>query len=427
MKTLIVAALLAVATGTAAADEDLRRPWFDENSKAWSKLDGFEQASNLFRSGMGFADASYIVDAIGDKLTALGRTAYVFQCLAGDEEPIAWSMCQGDVEAFDAKKALAEIDADTAHVGYHESAKKLVAEAKGLVDALPAKWKKAIDKDGAYKKAFDIGVQARKQAWGSPELRAVVADVEDAWRTGSRKAMAGCEAKVWPQWVKAVSAIPADKFTLAYKDQPSEALDAQAATITNTVDGYLAAVAVIHCFPLDASFEVVAQTLVFTPGLRGPRTGAFTLMWRANLRLDKKGENIRWQSVDRREWFPTNAPMTTGNGGRDVILSATPKGDKVHIVYSDIKEKTTKCVDYHEGTTPSRIDEHGNIIYESSCGNYADVMVSYTAPAPSDDDRRYATGLKPGVFVHFRQEAISWVAATTTSKHPFVVLGAPVK
>lgn len=427
MKTLIVAALLAGAAGTAAADGDIRLTWFKEDAKAWSKLDGFEQAVSMFRVRVDFSDASYIVDALGDKLTPLGRAAYVFQCLTGDEDPVAWSMCQGDVEAFNAEKARAEIDADTAHVDYHESAMKLVADAKRLVDAQPAKWKIAKDKDDAYKKAFDLGVKARKQAYGSPELRAIVADVEDAWRTGSKKAMAGCEAKVWPQWVKAVSAIPAEKFSMAYKDFASELLEPHAATIAATVDGYLAAVAVNHCFVVDEALAAVGKSLVFWPGMRGPRNGALTMMRLADLQLDKKGQNIRWPRIDRRDWFNTD-PINTGeNGGADVLISATPKGDKVHLVYAELKEKTTKCVDYHEGTVPSRIDANGRIVYESSCGKYADVMVTYTAPKPTDDDNRYAPGLKAGVFIGYTGATVSWVAASTKSKHPIVVLGAPVK
>lgn len=429
MKPNIVVALMVAAGmgGAARADREIKNDFLEVKDQAFTKLDPFDVAVYSLEGNVGVMHPAYLADMLGDKYPMLGRTAFLYVCLKADM-PTASAVCQGDVEAFDAGKAIAEIDADKAHAELHASAKALVAEVKGMVAAQPAKLKAWADKDDAYKKMFEIAATARKQPYGSAELRSLVLDIDDARRTGSRKALAGCETKVWPQWVKAVSAIPANKFGLEYEDSMSDVWKNHAATIVGTTDGYLAAIAAVGCLPPDNGFEHVRDALNFWPGARGPRNGALTAMRKANLQLDKKDAKIEWPSVDRRQFFGNyETPSGNSQAGRAPVKTVTVQGDKIQLTYGDIKGKAIKCTDYHPGVVPARIDASGNIIYESSCGKYEQVEVNHGAPNPTVDEKRYAEGVKPGVIVSFKENVIHYVMANLQSKYPTVVLGAPVK
>jgi hypothetical protein len=429
--SLTIVGLLAAVGSAAPSYADINDLWVEDQNKAWSKYDPFEQWAVLANDNRNFTNPAYFADAFGDKLSALGRAGYISRCMLTDM-PALWAMCQGDIELFDAAKANAEIDADTAHPRAHESAKGVIAGMKARIDEHAAKVKALFDSDDAYKKLFDIAADARKKSWGSPELRAVVMDMDDARTTQSRKALAGCEDKVWPLWVKAISAIPAKSFSMVYKDTSNEIQEAHAATVLGTPDGYLAAVALISCLPNDAVVYHLTQALHFWPGFRGPRNAALTTMIGAGLQLDKKDAQIAWPNVDRRRFFTGNdngaqPPSGDSRGGVAPIVSLKPNGDKVHVTFGPVKTKMTKCMDYKPGKHLSRIEADGRLVYEGTCYKYAQVMVTQDPPKPADVPKRYATGMKPGMYVDFSESALFNAKANVSAKQPSVVFGVPVK
>jgi hypothetical protein len=430
MKKMLALVSLFAAVGSAApAHADIDTDWVEDKDKAWSKYDPFEQWIVLGNDLRDLTTPAYYADAWGDQLSALGRTGYIRRCMRQDDSAL-WAMCQGDIELFDEAKANAEVDADTAHPRDHESAKRLVGEMKEAIAAHATKVKALFDKDDAYKKMFDIAADARKQTWGSPELRAIVMDMDDARTTKSRKAIAGCEAKIWPLWVKAISAIPAKNFSMAYKDTPGEIEDAHAATVVGTPDGYLATVALVSCYPGDSVVNLLREALNFWPGYRGPRNAALTAMRSAGLTLDRGGQELGFPGVDHRQFFNSAnsaAAPRDMRSGIAPIVSLKPNGDKVHVTYGPIKTKMVKCMDYKPGKHLSRIDASGRLVYEGTCYKYANVMVTLDAPPATDTPKRYATGMKAGMYVQYADSALSNAAATATSKQPAVVFGVPVK
>jgi hypothetical protein len=432
MRNVLALATLLLTVGAALpARADLDSSYLEDDKKAWSKYDPFEQWIVLGNDNRDYMNPAYVADALDDKLSALGRAGYVRRCMLS-ELPSLWAICQGDIDQFDAAKATAEVDADAAHQRDHESAKRLINETKDAIPAHAAKVKALFGKDDTYKKMFDIAATARKQTYGSPELRAIALDMDDARTTQSRKALAGCDAKIWPLWTKAVSAIPAKSFSMTYKDTQSEIEHEHAATVVGTPDGYLAAVALVACLPIDSVTYDLFDALYFWPGFRGPRNAAVIAMMSAGLQLDQKDASISWPGVDRRRFFTNNgngaqAPASGGRGGVAPLVSLKPNGDKVHVTYGSIKAKMTKCADYKPGKHLSRIESDGRLVYEGTCYKYVQEMVDFGAPPPMDLPKRYTTGMKAGMYVDFSESALLNARATATSKQPSVVFGVPVK
>ena len=188
--------------------------------------------------------------------------------------------------------------------------------------------------------------------------------MEDARTTRSRKAMEGCEDKVWPAWTKTVGAIPAKRFSLVYKDIDTQVLEAAAATIVGDPDGYLAGVALCACASpaRDMLAKHIEHALLFWPGYRGPR----------------------------------NATQT-------------------------------QCKDDRSGKRLSRIESNGRLVYEGTCMKYGQVMVEYPAPGPIDTPSRYASALKVGMVLRFTEKWPLLATSSMTATAPSVVFGAPVK
>ena len=399
--------------------------------KAWSTLDGVEQYALL--RNVQFSTRStvnYIADALDDKLTALGRFGYVGRCLDGNDSTVVdWAICQPDIDALDPAKVVAEIDADQAHAGDHAGLKAALDALRPELAERATKVKAAIDKDDAYKKMFEIAAQVRRDAKGGG-LRDLALALDDARVTHSRKALAGCEDKVWPAWVSAVSAIPAKSFSLVYKDFATQVHDNEAATVVGTPDGYLAAVALTSCFKKDQLVSYVRRALFFWPGFRGPRDAAQLAMMQAGLELDDRDEKLTWPSIDRRELLTgdNNAGIEGSNGaGRAPLVSLTPAGDKTHVVFGPTKTKGVKCVDYRAGKHLSRIEPDGRLVYEGTCYKYVDIVITSSPPKPIDTRAKYTTGMKPGMYAGFVDDALLDATAGPAAKVPSVVFGAPVR
>jgi len=430
MRNLLAKAALLLALGSAvAARADITSSYLDDKQKAWSKYDPFEQFIFVHNDPRDFMNPAYFADALGDSFSALGRTGLIRRCMKSDA-PAVWAICQGDIDAFDASKANAEVDADKAHVRDHDSAKQIIAETKGMIADHASQVKALFDKDDAYKKMFDVAAQARKQTYGSPELRALTLAMEDARVTGSRKALAGCADKVWPAWTKAVSAIPAKSFSMVFKNVDAEVHAQHAATVVGTPDGYLAAVALVACLPQDQLTNTIHHALFFWPGYRGPRNASQIAMMNAGLELDQRDAKIDWPRIDRRELFTGNSNAGTegsGGSGRAPIVSIAPNGDKAHVAFGPIKTKMVKCADYRAGKRLSRIESDGRLVYEGTCYKYVDVMVTLSGPKPMDTMKRYTTGMKPGMYAGYIDDALLDASSGPAAKQPSVVFGVGVK
>jgi len=377
-----------------------------------------------------FSTRTYEADALDEKLTALGRLGYVSRCVSDQSTNVVeWAICQPDIDALDLGKAGAEIDADQAHASDHAPLKAWIDVVKGKLAVHKAAAQAALGKDDAYKKMFELAAASRRDARSSP-LRDLALTLDDARVTQSRKALAGCEDKVWPAWLRAVSAIPAQRFSLVYKDLPTEVFVGEAATIVGTPDGYLAGVAVAACLKKDQLVSYLQHALVFWPGYRGPRNASQLAMMQAGLQLDQVGATIRWPSIDRRALLAgaSNGGNDGANrSGRAPLVSLQSAGEKTHVTFGPTKTKGVKCVDYKAGKHLSRIESDGRLVYEGTCYKYTDIVITNPPPAPADAPSRYTASMKPGMYGGYVDNVVLDAIAGLGAKAPSVVFGAPVR
>ena len=408
-----------------------------EPKHAWSTLDPIEQYAIIRNSDFQSRDNStYIVDALDDRLTALGRFGYVSLCMKRDfDNPVDMATCQPDIDAFDPAQALAEIAADKKHPeGQHAALRDGLTSLKGKLAERATAVKALLDKDASYKKMFELAASARKDfaAHKNAPLRELVLAMDDARATRSRKALEGCEDKTWKAWTAAVSAIPAKRFSLVYKDVFTEIVEPAAATIVGEPDGYLAAVALSACFgeKPDILVKYVQHALLFWPGYRGPRSASQLAIMQASLTLDDRDSKLEYPRIDRRELFTGN-----GNGGdlsfsgssRGPVVSVAPKGALTHVVFGPTKTKETQCADYRAGKRLSRIESGGRLVYEGTCYKYIQVMVTHDPSKPIDTSIRYAASVKAGMIASAVDQSLLIAVPSLTATAPSVVFGAPVK
>ncbi len=66
--------------------------------------------------------------------------------------------------------------------------------------------------------------------------------------------------------------------------------------------------------------------------------------------------------------------------------------------------------DVRSGDSLSCIEADGRLVYEGTCYKYFEVMVDFGAPPAMDIPKRYATGMKAGMYVAFSETAFAPVA-----------------
>src|SRR5215468_2094294 len=93
----------------------LKRPW-----SSWDALDQWSWlTAPAGASGDLTQDRNYVADALGSKLSEVGRLAYIRWCLES-KSPVQWAMCEGDLERLDVKKLGAELRANQNYEGWEK-------------------------------------------------------------------------------------------------------------------------------------------------------------------------------------------------------------------------------------------------------------------------------------------------------------------
>jgi hypothetical protein len=403
-----------------------------EPKQAWSTLDPVEQfwrLDSLAHGGSGL-EGYYVADALGSKLTELGRVGFIDRCLDNNNIVDA-AICAGDIAALDVKQASADIRASkrtpierfSARVRMYEIAKRLPEQA--------AKLKQALGKDAAYARVFDIANAARKGYGPKPALVELAAAMDDARVTNSRKAFDGCSERAWQAWRSAVSAIPAKRFANMRDPDYEHGKDMTplASKVLGSVvgdpDGYLAAIALYTCEAGDKRVGLVRQlgeTLARWPGYRGPRTAAISAFLGAGIELDDRNATLAIPEV-RRDWFERSGG---GSNEAGTVKTVKRNGDTATIEFATKTQKIERCVIWHTTKRIVAIRGDGALVYEEICDSYGAVTLDKT-PAPATVRVRYVDGLKPGMFASIEEDAVAAAWAKPGDKMPAIVFGAPVK
>ncbi len=411
-------------------NQDIR----NDKKIAWSKLSPVQQFG-LIAGDFNEDGAAYTADALGPKLTEVGRFAYIHKCLRArdNEQPVVWAMCQPDIDAFDRKKFANEVRMDTAVTGSDRMAMRLLVQdydqqIKDHADAV----KKLIAKDAGYATVFKTAEQGYKDfAKVDAAYVQLAADMDDARVTNSRKAFDGCSEKAWPAWKKAVSAIPAKKFA-NFKRAPGDENEIVQAVgvVIGDPTGYLATVSLYICEGLggdrdkmDYLAKALGNTASRWPGYRGPRLSAQTAVMANGVTLDDRDARIDYPGVNH-GWMDQN--MSSSGGGRGVVASVKVSGGKAVVTFKKEFEKQEQCTNWKSSNKITQITSSGSLIYESWCTASKSVTVDKSF-GPQTVKARYVEGLKPGMVFTNTEDVVGVVYAKNGAKQPSSICSAPVK
>ena len=414
----------------------LNRVVYPQRDAAWSAAGPLEQWAML-SPRRGTVNASYYrADALPP--TQAGRLGIVEQCLAaggaGDEpQPAAWAICQPDIEALDLGALAAEVRSEAGRpLADRIALRAAAAEVQRRLPEHAAKVKQIMARDPAYAKLFELAKAARGEwqarAAARADLIAAVRAMEDAHATGSRKALAGCAARTWPLFAAAVGKLPAKRFENLRGDPASATtfFDAAIGPILQDPDAYLAANALVACEgATDHLTAALAGGLAHWPGFRGPRTAALTAIRLADLQPDRRGEQIAVPSAAL-PFAPEQGARSIGElraSAVGVIASITDRGDTVRVTFPATSELQDQCAGRRRTNRISRIDDSGNVIYESICTHWKTVRVDTTL-RPVDVAKRYAAGLAAKRFVSIIAGVPEAVWARPGAPTPLAAFGA---
>ncbi|HSK05170.1 MAG TPA: hypothetical protein VK932_28165 [Kofleriaceae bacterium] len=403
----------------------------------WAMLRGLTGPSDAFRLQPGAF--YYLADAFAP--TEAGRLGFIERCLLasgarGDVHPAQWAVCQPDLDALDLGRLAAELRAEAARPLVDRIALRLAAsEVQRHLPAHAAKVAQLTGRDPAYAELFELARTAREQwtagAAARADLLAAVRAMDDARATGSRRALEGCAARIWPLFTRAVGKLPAKRFENLRGDasRAQTFFDAAIGAILQDPDAYLAANALLACEgPTDHLRSALRAGLSYWSGFRGPRTAALTAIRLAGLVPDRRGETIEVPAIrlplaiDRTPpaWDPTRG---TAIG---VIATVTDRGATVRVTFPATSEVQEQCASRRTTQRISRIDASGNVHYESVCTRWQRVRVDTTL-APVDVPKRYAAGLAPRRHVSIIAGVPEAVWARPNSPTPLAAFGALLK
>lgn len=415
---------------------------FSRAKLAWSDLtpmDHFAVMQNGYPadSDTESHDPSYVADALGTKLTEVGRLGYILTiCRKGELRPIDLARCIGDIAVLDRKKLLQELRADrdnrysVAERMWIRLGVRWLDQNRAVLEEQVKKWKA---KDPAYAKMFEIAAEQRKLWSEHQKTHAALLDLtlamEDARATGSRKRYEGCDARTWDAWKTAIGAMPQSAFSdVVIEGEWDTYTDAAAGAILRDPAGYLASVALILCHEHDENRDGLVEKLAthykLWPGARGPRTSIQAAILQAGLELDDRTERIELPKIER-----VYRTKNYGTGARLATFASAKRAgkgsDNVVLTWAAKAVKHSQCVDMRTSRRISRIDANGNVQYERTCMKYKNV-VSRTTIDPMTVNGRYAAGLKKGMLVAMIGNDVPFIAWPKGGKTPTIIAGVPL-
>lgn len=379
---------------------------------------------------------TYFADAMGDKLTEVGRLAYILRCIHSESDGSTaaanWAVCQPDIDALDRGKLAAEIRSDTAHSGLDRTMTRVkVYLLDATLKAHAEKVKAIIASDKAYATMFQAAAGARKAYKASPELTALALAMDDARLTNSTKLHEGCLGKTEDALRKAISAIPAKTFEGLRDDGPRPEQLQIASNIASAPDGYLAGLAYFNCrwstgdggkMWSDTLERGFADALRYWPGFRGPRSAAYVAVLEAKVEPDDRSNKLV-------VWHPDYDWMRSIGGGNErgqgAIESVKVTGATAVVSYVKKLVQVSTCSNWVETNRLTSIRDNGDLVWDMRCTSRGTKTINLASP-PQTVRSVFATGLKPGMIVWTAGDVVL-AAFPKGGKAPTLVLGAPVK
>lgn len=415
----------------------------DTLKRPWSSFDPIDQFAMLSAeagaSGDLALDFNYLADALGDKLSETGRLAYVMRCIKSSRnEAVQWAMCQADVDKLDPKKIGAELRANKVYSGADKIRVRVeLDEMKPVLTSHAARVKKLVSSDPGYAKLFEVAAATSKEWEGRGKsdaaLLALVAEMDDARATKSRKAFTGCEDKTWAAWKTAMATVPAKKFEGMRDDRENgkSFVDTAMGPVVTNPSVFLASVAMVTCMTVgqergahhDILIRLLGDAMQRWPGYRGPRTSTQTAIMTAGIELDDRDAKLEYPNVFRP--FDGGGGSRSG-GGSGVIGALKPAGKTTTVEFKKQMVKQVQCAQARQTNRITQIRPDGSLIYESICTRNETVTVD-KSDRPQNVNPRYLEGVKPGMFISIIEDVAIATWAKPGTAAPSMVFGVALK
>jgi hypothetical protein len=415
-------------------DKALRRPF-----SVWDSMDQWYWLSTpAGASGDLTMDRNYVADALGSKLSEVGRFAYIRWCLE-TKNPVQWAMCEGDIERLDSKKLAAELRQNQDYGGWQKMRVRIAVHAlKAALAEHAARVKKLIASDPGYAKIFELAAATRKDWEGRSKADAALLELasamDDARIANSKRAFAGCEDKTWAAWKAAVTAtVPAKSYEGKHDDRAGGKLFLDSATppLVGNPTAYLASVALVTCMMVgqddtakrDLFIRDLGDALSDWPGFRGPRTAVETAILLGGISLDDRDARLEFPHMRR--------PFGGGNfgssgGGQGVVAALKPSGGTVTVEFKKQMVKQLQCAQARQTGRITQIRPDGSLIYETVCVKQELVTVD-KSDRPQTVSPRYLEGVKPGMYVSITEDVVVGAWAQPDAATPTMVFGVPLR
>jgi hypothetical protein len=317
-----------------------------------------------------------------------------------------WGLCAGDANALSRK----QLDADIAASKVTDPGIRFVLHARlGRAKANAAKYEAEMQalaaKDPAIKKiVYELPAKAAKE-WAAyaaqyKELFAATLAIEDALRTNSRKALAGCHEVFWPWWTKIVATLDTsarEKWSGLLRNSPAAQAVAQGFAICHGEDGQ--GDAVKH-FAYTMSGVVNGGANV--RGVHGAIYVALGAIARS-VQFDDRNLGNTLSLPNYTDGIANmgnqgGRGMRGGHQGRaqtqGVIGTVEKAGDTVRITFKKEMYQATTCDNWVETDQLDRV-ENGKIYYREICTRRSRKTFDKTPP-PVEIAGFLAAGVKVG-------------------------------
>lgn len=394
-------------------------------------------------------DWLYRADALDPVMTETGRLGILVGCVdfrprafgRDDGWIVNWAICREDVNSFNFQRMAGELRSDTAHPPEHKMLLRIRAAAvREKIKEIESLREDLFKRDEAYKKVFDVAAQGRdewrKGVGTKKELLSLLGTVESAHWFRSRKQFEGCEEKTRKALVDAAANVPAKLLQNIFdeRDNPFRGFAVKAAPVLAYQPEFnLAASAYALCQPETGIGAWLAYVASYAPGFRGPRTAAFTAIYRERFELDdtQLAEVPKPKMGSR----PFRTQGLSSFGG--VLQSFKPAGGEQKGLVTANLEKTYRmqeeCVKERPTRRISQILSDGTIRYETICEQWKTVKRDYTW-APFTVTEETSKSVKKGNMFSAVTGTSSSKAADViavwpnkNAKQPSILLGAPIK
>jgi hypothetical protein len=395
-----------------------------DQKKAWTALTPIEQFVTISRAD---DNSHYVTDALGAKLTEVGRFAYILDCLRVGRGAVEWAICQGDFDALDRKKLAAELRTSAGSTGYERMALRMdLAELDIKLRAHTTTVKEALAKEPGYQAVFAAAAAGRATfAKTDPKLHALVTAMDDARITNSRRAYAGCVDKTWPALRAAIATMSAKKLAPVGDRARHERA---AGAIANDPNAYLAALAYVQCTMGGEGNGLLARWLADAmnrwPGFRGPRTTALTTIMNAGIELDDRDARLEFPSLSN-SWLASGGTSSKGSG-KGKVGKVEKQGATAVVSFSPKMETFTYCASHKSSNKIVQILSNGTFVYETWCTGHKQATENF-ASKPQTVDAQYLAGVKPGAVVEIVDDVVLFVWPDGKATVPSHVFGVEVK